>query len=41
MLKEIIGALASLFVLLPFLFINSSVVRIRQASKRRFIFFFS
>ncbi len=39
MLKEIIGALASLFVLLPFLFINSSVVRIRQASKRRFIFF--
>ena len=39
MLKETIGAASTFLVLLPFLFINTSIVKIQKNSLRRFMFF--
>lgn len=39
MIKEIIGASSTFFVLLPFLLINSSLVKIKKSDSRRFLFF--
>lgn len=39
MIKEIIGASSTFFVLLPFLLINSSLVKIKKSGSRRFLFF--
>ena len=39
MIKEIIGASSTFFILLPFLLINSSLVKIKKSGSRRFLFF--